>query len=459
MKLRNIFFWLLFALITFSFFYFRFNNLANRIIFDWDQETLSFQLKKIIAEHKPILIGHRATDAMGFYFGPYFEYFLVPFYFISNLHPRALISFIVFINTAFYFTTFYISSKLFNKYLALSILMFWAVNPLLIAMDITVWAPILIGIGIMFTFYLLWRVYRKPSYINYLTLGMNLGLFTQIHSIFFLVDFFVAFFLSAQLIIEKKYRSPILRKIAILLGSVIFFTTPLVLFDFRHGFLNLRLFFGYFLSRTEGRIRIADSLQVFSNFFKPLIVSESILIGLVFYILIVLLLVYLIKTSKGFGKLFYISSLCVWLLSALIYFRYTQRPSEYYFIYLYPIVIIALSDFLLRLNKYALIILCFFFFIANFNSLKNITKSNDRGLFAKEATVLLLKKNINSKQFNLIYDMPRGLDTGYEYFLDYYKIKPSGNAKDPLVVFNLPRKKGDISVNTVGIQIPSSLKR
>jgi len=459
MKDRKRLYLILFIVAAVSFFFFRFFNLDKRILFDWDQETLSFQLKNVLAQHHLILIGHRATDEMGFYFGPYFEYFLVPFYFLSHLHPIGLLPFIIVVNIVLFIVSFYVIKKLFDIDISIAFIIFWALNPWLIVYDITVWAPILIPIGIMLTWFVLWRIYNKPSYLNFLLLGLVLGFFSQIHSLFFFVDLFTAVFIFIMIFLVKNFKKRLLLKLFIAGGTFIVFLTPLIVFDLRHQFLNSKLFLGYFANRVHGTPQILDSLQVFSNFLKPLILFNNPILGVIFYFVILGILIYLVKTRKKFYKNFYLSSLIIWVITALVYFRYTRRPSEYYFLYLYPIIIMALLDFCYKIRKQLLIILCFVFFLFNFKDLTTVTNTYIRGLLAKDKTIKLLKENMNGKPYNLTYDLPRGFETGYSYLLDYYDIKPVGKSTDPLVIIREPAKKGDIAMYSVGILIPKELRK
>ena len=77
----------------FVFMFLRFYNIEERIIFDWDQEQFSYQIKNIVENKDFTLLGPRANNDRGFFLGPYFTYLLVPFYMFRNLHPIALIDF------------------------------------------------------------------------------------------------------------------------------------------------------------------------------------------------------------------------------------------------------------------------------------------------------------------------------------------------------------------------------
>lgn len=428
-------------------------------MFDWDQETLAFQMKGIIQNHDLILIGHRATDAMGFYFGPYFEYLFVPFYYLSRLHPFGVIPLIVFINILFVCLALFVVGRIFGKNIVLGFLFLWAVNPLIIIYDITVWAPLVIPLGYLLTLLILWRIYSKTSVSNFVLLGLVLGFFTQIHSLFFFMDLFVALFLLGMTV-QKKISIPVLlRRLPAITIPVLVFFSPLVLFDIRHDYLNLRLFFGYFSRRAVGVVKLGESLDVLANFFKPLTVVNMQWGIVLFYIAIFVLLVYLIRSKKDFRKLFYSVTLCLWILTAVILLRLTQRPSEYYFLYLYPLITIALLDFFLRVHRVVAVGFCVLFFAANILTLHKQIQPAIRGLYTKDQIAQTIKRKVGTQPYSIAYDMPAGLNNGYGYLLDWHGIKPSENEKDPLIILRIPACKGDVVVDTIGIRIPDELTR
>ncbi|MBI5127500.1 hypothetical protein HZA76_03550 [Candidatus Roizmanbacteria bacterium] len=443
----------IFSLFTFL----RFYNLDKRIIFDWDQEYLSNFLKRIIVDRDLILIGHRATSDKGFFFGPYFEYLFVPFYIFSKMHPSGLINFIYLLNIIFFFFSYFVIKKIFNSLIALAFLFFWAANYLFITYDTTVWAPVLIPLGIIFIWYSLWRIYNKSTIGNYLLLGLVLGFFTQIHSLFFPVDLFALFFLVGLWFHnKKKFPLEIKKWLSLILAFFLYFT-PLFIFDLRHNFLNSKLFISYFTGRIRGSIDIKPTLEVYGNFLKPFFFYNSIYITLIFHFVIFSLLFYLYKKKHGFTKIFYLSSLITWTITTITFLRYNQRPSEYYFIYLYPLITISLIDFFYNRLRLLLIILPILFLLVNFSHFKKLTASSSLGLSAKEKVVFKLKEVLKGKKYNLVYDMPLGLNNGYQYLLEYYNALPSANPKNPLVILDMPAHKNDIVVGRIGIRIPPEL--
>lgn len=452
-------YWLIITVfIIFAFF--RFYNLDQRIIFDWDQEQFSYQIKNIVEKGDLTLLGPRANNDRGFFLGPYFTYFLLPFYLIRNLHPKALIDFVMVYNIVFFLTSYYVLFKLFSRNLAIIFLSLWGINSGLAALDVIPWWPIILPLGIILTILVLKNIYEKPVEKNYIFLGLILGLFSNIHFQFMFLILFSLIFL-----ILKFKQNNIFKIKNFLYLSISFLITflPLLIFDLRNNFLNTKLFFAFFLEDNPGLVNDKNIWTVvFTNFLKPFIYFEKTDYMWLFLLIIAGLVIYLIKKTKAFSKYFYISFLIILILTPVIFYFYGTRPSEYYFLYLIPFVLITISDFIFTLNKrYLLIPLILFFLSINNISLKKNLKSIPIGLYYKDKAIKTLKKNIDlSKKFNVTIDAPLGFHNGYKYLLDWYKIPQSGNFTDPLIQIKLPPEKVDIRINDgIGLIIPKEVSK
>ena len=448
-------------LLFFVFMFLRFYNIEERIIFDWDQEQFSYQIKNIVENKDFTLLGPRANNDRGFFLGPYFTYLLVPFYMFRNLHPIALIDFMVIYNVAFFTLTFFVISKLFSQKHAFLFLSFWALNPLLALYDALPWWSLLLPLGIITIWYLLNRIYKKPNYINFVFLGLALGLFINIRIEFIFLIVFSLFFLLWKSEIRKNLN---LKNIFSFVSSFIFMFLPLIVFDMRHNFLNSNLFFKFFFSSTESSVGrdYLSWIPVASNFFQPLTYIKNDSLTIIVFLLLGFLSIFLIRKRTGFQKLFYQSFLVVLIITPLFFSFYGKRPSEYYFAYLYPFIALIFSDFLLSLkNKYlALLILTLFIFI-NVRQLNDNFKTNPLGLYFKNLTAKKIKENVDlSKKINITMDTPLGRNNGFNYLIDWYGIEQSGNYDDALVQIKIPSTGTDVKINDeIGLLIPKNVRK
>lgn len=114
---------------------------------------------------------------------------------------------------------------------------------------------------------------------------------------------------------------------------------------------------------------------------------------------------------------------------------YGQRPSEYYFNFLLPTIILILACILsIILKRSKLLGFSFILAVVVFFSREAVSLLSDNplSLFYKDRAVRFIREIGKSKEFNISFSVPRGFDTGYRYLIDFYKIKQSGNMKDPL---------------------------
>ena len=458
---KNILIAVLLLLIFFIFCFFRFYNLEKRFVFDWDQENICYSVKNII-NGKLTLIGPRVVSEAGFFLGPYFSYLLVPFFIATKLHPKALIFFVIFANIVFFWLTFFVLKRIFNQFIAIFFLFFWTINHLLIRFDIIAWNPLLIPLGIFINLYFLKQIHKKNKLIDWVILGIILGFFFNIHFQFIFIIFFSFIFLLLLLI--KKEIQLNIKNISLFLISFVLMLSPLFLFDLRHQFLNTKAFLNFFFG-SEKTLNKDFSIwwSVFGNFLKPLILFgdpfKNQWPAKFFYFLNLFILIFLQKKEKGFKKNFFQSSLILWIFFPLAFIFWGKRPAEYYFIFLYPFIYLNLIDFFIVIKKP--LILIFFLFVFLISTKENIfsdLKGDYFTFYYKEKTAQIIKKKVFDKKFNISFDVPLGMNHGFNYFFDFYQIKQTSDFSDPLIEVRIPPKKNDIVINKIGIKIPQELK-
>lgn len=439
--------------------FFRFYNLNQRLSFDWDQEYYSYQVRKII-DGKLTLIGPRVNNDKGFFLGPYFFYLLVPFYFFGGLHPRGLLYYVFFYNFLFFFISFYVLKKIFGFHKSIFFLLFWSINPMLVVFDVTPWNVNWAIFGILIVIFLLKKIYinHKRIHLGYFMLfGFTLGFFLNFHPQFIFMILFCILFLF---FIFKKKLFLFVKNTIILLGGLFFSFLPILIFDLRHNFLNSRLFLEFFFGEKTSALDRNVWFTVFINAFNPILIIKEKIFGVLFYSLILLFLIVLIKKNKNsFQNLFFQSFLGIWLIFPLFFSFLGSRPSEYYFYFLYLFIFLVIIEILFLIKKKFILIICLsFLFLINFKSLKNIIKAYDYGLYYKDKSIRKLKELVEqSKKFNISYNTPLGLNNGFSYLIDFYKIKQSGNFSDPLIEIRIPPGEDDIKINKIGLKIPKEL--
>lgn len=111
-----------------------------------------------------------------------------------------------------------------------------------------------------------------------------------------------------------------------------------------------------------------------------------------------------------------------------------------------------------KIKKIFFLYLLIIFFI-NKNQLFSVINDDLSGLYYKDKAIKYIKKTIkDSKKFNISYKVPIGENNGYQYLIEYYDIKQSGNFNDSLIEIVSPPETNNIKFGAIGIKIPTELK-
>lgn len=441
------------------FVFLRFYNIDKRIIFDWDQQNFSYQIKNIVEKGKFTLIGPRANNDLGFFLGPYFTYLLLPFYLATGLDPSALIYFIILVDFLFFWISFYFLKKILNFYWALVFLLLWSINHLLAFYDIIPWWPILIPMGTILVLNFLFEISKKNLKKDWFILGLVLGFFVNMHFQFIFIILYSVVFLT--ILFLKKLNNQRQKIFLLFIGFAIMFI-PLFFFDLRHNFLNLRLFFNFF---TGSQKQIGKDyfswIIVLGNLLKPILGVNQSIWPVIFMIFLAFTSLILGKSLKNkFLRIFNSSLFVVLILIPLFFTFYGTRPSEYYFVFLYPLIYILFIASLSIIKKMRMIVLLIVFLLMavfNVKPLINNLKDNDFGFFYKKKLIEKINEKTKEKKFNIAFQVPLGWNNGYDYLFDIYGIKQSKDYSDPSIAIRIPPQKKDIIINKIGLDVPESL--
>jgi hypothetical protein len=437
-----------------AYFGIRFYHIDKRIGFDWDQEQISNQIWDIVKDHKLTLLGPRANNDKGFFLAPYFTYILTPFYLITNLHPYGGMFYLVFFNVVFFVTAFFVLKKLFSLPVALIYLFLHTFNFVLMPNDITLWWPLHMQLGSVLVFYLLYRIHTRSDWSSVILLGIVLGFFINMHIQFVLLGLFSTLFLIVEL---KKIN---IVRLCIIVLCTLFMFVPLFIFDIRHQFLNLSLFLGFFTGTDANTGKdIYVWLTVFKNAVKPFMLGTSFYFSDVIVILLSVIgsYYYSLHERNSFKKIFYRSTSLFFILFPFFFIAYGKRPSEYYFLVVFPYIMLTIARFFeIPKMKWVVYIYLATYCVINLSTLTSLATQTDRGLWAKDLVVHKVKEICADRKCNISFDGDQSTDNGFRYLLRYYDVHPDQSA--PLIEIRKPGRKGDMIIQAYGIKIPRELK-
>ena len=448
--------WLVISITIFFIFlylFLRLYQIDKRISFDWDQERDANIAWEIVINNNFTLLGPRVVDDNGFFLAPYYTYLISLFYLISELNPIAGIFYNVFISIAFLITSFLIIRKIWDIKTYILFIFFWVLNPVILSFDTTSWNVSAIPIFTLLTIWFLYKFfnYQKYSSLWIFCLAITLGIGVNFHFQFIFVIFFVIIFLIL-FFIKNNFN---FKNIFIFITSFLAVFLPLFLFDLRNDFLNLKLLINFFTSNsTVAQKDYISWIEVLNNAFKPLLFLDNKIFTLLTYFVLGVLTFKMKFEQKSFMNIFSKSFLALIIAIPIFYVIYGKRPSEYYFLFLYPFIILLISKILLeKLRYFTLIFFIAFITFVNYNNLINSLKINPTGLFYKTEAIKFIKSQLEKDNYNIGVKADLGRGYGFNYLFKYYNIEQYPDPKYKMIEIIIPKNNeknlqefGDIGI-------------
>lgn len=449
---------LFFIYFLFLFIYTRFTNFIYRITFGWDQNQFSQDIWNLLINHKISLLGPRVNNDLGFFLAPYFTFILAPFYILTNMHPNALYIFVTLIVICFLCVLFYVLSHIFSIKHAIFIFALWSLSYVMQVFDIIAWWPIVIPIGSFASLFFIDYLYKNPKKLQiWILFGIVSGLFFHMHFQYILV---IAINIFAIIYLYGIKKIKIIHFFTYLFSYALSFF-PLLIFDLRHNFLNTRLFYSFFTSKPELEKDLLAFVPVLNNFLKPFLILDTFTVFVVFLIFCILSGIFLFNKSSGSKRMIFLCSSLLIVLTIIIFSYYGKRPSEYYFVFLLPYILINISSIFIyfKLEK-VLIVGIFLLSILYMPQYNNNTIVDGKSIYFIDKTVQYLEKKIGKTGYNVSFEKDSN-DAGFKYFFTLYDFKFTGNMeKDPLVGISVYHDKPYTAVfGSYAIYIPKKLLR
>lgn len=418
--------------------FFRFYNLRKNVEFGWDQESAIIQIKTMIDNKKPLLIGPRIGPAK-FFLPPLYYYLNAPFLLLTKFDPIGLYYCSALLGIITSLLIHLYTSKIYNHKTAFVAFTLYLFSPLMIVYDRVPWNINLIIIATYTCYLALLNIANdeKNKISNYFVLGVALGIAINAH--------FTAIFLMVISILWLALKRKLSFYLFISIFIIILFVLPLIVFDLRHNFFNYNAAMEFFRGNKE-LLPITPSLMTtrfIKNIFISLELFGSFLVGKINFwgkfalgfAGIIYFCFRLIKTAGQEKHAYQLGSLFLIIPSFLFTYYHGDKP-EYYFFFLFPIFILFSANFLAKLIDYRVysisMIISFSIFwaflIHDFDIIKAETSD---GLYYKQQVTNYIKDS----PIKITYLMPSGgQGNGYAYFLNLKKIIIDNNAKTEVLI-------------------------
>lgn len=432
--------------------------------FDYDQEYAANFAYSVVKVYPIQMIGQNLS-VEGLFMGPWYFYFLTPFFMMSNLYPiGGIIGSIVLglITIAVYF---FIFKSVFDLKTAIIASLLRAGLYSFIGTDLAMTPAFSADLPALVTWFCLYKYWNGQMKFLIL-LSFIFGLYTSYHPILF------PFYFVFLIIFAIKRSLPGWKIFLLSVTAFIIPITPLIRFEYYHNFLEVKRLFslGGEGDPIDARnySRLASLLNI--SFINP-----------VFTFFGIYSLNFALTVGKMWGALFYVP------LLVLAYLRWNFWKNSFHILILFStyIVFIAYYFFLpIHLTEYYLLGLNTIFFIyvvASFSQIKNIfllgltlifllsininqwyqqtLRDNILTLHNKEQIVAKIKANTFDKEkFFVSYITKPGYRFGYAYLFKIYGRIPSNDPQPRTFNIVSPKSivgdKFDFESGDIGLIFP-----
>ncbi|EKE15483.1 MAG: hypothetical protein ACD_12C00001G0001, partial [uncultured bacterium] len=400
----------------------RFYKLTSFTTFLGDQGRDAIVVKRILTlEHLPAI---GAPTSIGqVYLGPFYYYFITPWLWFFHLNPIGLVFGVALFSSIYLLINYIIVKELFDKKIALISTIFLSFSSILIDFSRFSWNPNLLPLFTLLTVYFVIKSLKTSKWYFFALSGAFLSFSIQLHYLsLFLIPPIGILFLA--LLYKKSIKQLVSRFVYlfICLFSFILFSSPLIIFDLRHDFLNSKLFLALFQSSGTSFLTKINSL--FDSFYYLNLYSFNINLNKFFvYLLLSFLTIILFTLIKKRSNLK--TFIFIFLLTILGMSLYSGPKHPHYFVVLYPLYYIIISHFLIfpkeaKWEKYLTILFVIGFIFLNFQKYPYFRSLPNNQITLSKNVAQKIYDNINDKKFTVTALPEKYSDSTYRYFLEIW---------------------------------------
>lgn len=413
----------------------RFYNLENTAMFLGDQGRDAIIVKRIVKlEHFPAIGPPSSIGQV--YLGPFYYYLIAPFLLIFNFNPVGLAFAVGFYSLLLSLIIYVMLKNLVQEKTRIIFLFFLLFSPILIEFSRFSWNPNLLPYFSFLSSIVFVKLIKNLSFKNAFVFGSLIALTLQLHYsfLFILPSFLFGTLLKIIKDIKEKKSTSELAKISLFafLGFLLFIS-PLIIFDLRHNFLNLRNFIKLAKETSTEKTSIFFNFSTAFKNFSEFSFSKNIptQISLILSLLIII---------WGAFKKDFLQKILFWqimfIFLAISYFNF--RPIPHYFGSIYLSFYFLLSELLRKIYKKNFFLLLISLFLLWLPSYKNLlsTPETPQIKLAKETAQKILP--LTTEKYQLIALPPYESTNPFRYFLEIWNKKPleenSSEIGDSLIV-------------------------
>ena len=402
----------------------RFYKLTGFVTFLGDQGRDAIIIKRILTlEHFPAI---GAPTSIGqVYLGPFYYYFIAPWLLFFNYQPIGLAFGVAIFSSLYLLINYFVVKELFDKKVALISTIFLSFSSVLIDFSRFSWNPNLLPLFTLLTVYFVIKSLQTNKWYFFALLGAFLSFSIQLHYLaLFLIPPIGIIFLNKLIDRFKQSNNETMKQLKNYLFSVIsfiLFSSPLIIFDLRHQFLNSKLFLALFQSSGTSFLTKINSL--FDSFYYLNLYSFNIDLNKLFvYLLLFFLFIILFTLIKKASNLKIF--LFIFLLTILGMSLYSGPKHPHYFGLLYPLYYVIISYFIAfsksSWEKYLTILFLAGFIFLNFQNYPYFRNPSNNQITSAKNISQKIYDNVKDKKFTVTALPEKYSDSTYRYFLEIW---------------------------------------
>lgn len=399
----------------------RFYKFTGFVTFLGDQGRDAIIIKRILTgEHFPAI--GAPTSVGQVYLGPFYYYFIAPWLLLFNYNPIGLAIGVAFFSCLYLLANYFIVKELFDKKIALISTILLSFSSVLIDFSRFSWNPNLLPLFSLLTIYFVIKSLKENKWYYFALSGAFLSFSIQLHYLALFLCLPISIIYLIDLLKERKQLIHKFVYLFICLFSFILFSSPLIIFDLRHQFLNSRNFISLF--RSSGTSLMAkinslfDSFYYLNSFSFHIDLNKFLVYLLSFFLLITFIT--LVRKKSNIRTFF-----LIFLLTILGMSLYSGSKHPHYFGILYPLYYVIISYFLAFPKQFAWEKILTVFFIAgfiflNFQKYPYFTNPVNNQISLSNNIAQKISDNIKKGKFTVTALPEKYSDSTYRYFLEIW---------------------------------------
>jgi len=407
---------------------------TSSFAFTYDVGRDMLALSNIVHLHRIPLIG-ATTGLPGIFYGPWWYYFLTPFFILFSGNPQGIALTMSLIGILTIIIGFVLGKRLGGNLLGLTFASVISVSSVMVSLSAQIWNPNITPMFVMLALLVLDKLYKKDKKDNlkyYFLLGLLSAFIIDLEIVFGLL-LLLGIILSVVLINKKKIT---LKNIVFFaLGGLIIFA-PRIFFELRHQFLMIKSLLGFFgktgVHQSGTLLSLLDNrLGAFSDQFNSTLAASNGFAGLIVLLFIIFSIVVFYKKSAENIRNFIKTSVivvCVFLMGT-VFFSHDIWPHYLVGLPVFYLLLFAISVYLLAKNFSVKLagLIALIIFLLNLNpylQIQNLSKplwEGDASVYRNQVAVIdYIYKQAAGKPFKYVVYTPPLYDYTYQYMFDWY---------------------------------------